>query len=173
MKKAMSAFVLIGAFAATLSFGQAPGNPPNPGNGPNAGNPPNPAEIVQRRIARLTRLLDLTADQQTQATTIFTTAATTSATALTNLRTARQNLRTAVENNDSNTISQVAATIGTLTTQLTSAGALAEAAFYHLLTPDQQTKLNDLRSERPGMMGPGGMGPGPGGPGPQGFRRGH
>lgn len=171
MKKAMTAFVMICAFATSLLLGQAPSNPPNPGNGSNSGNPPNPATFVQRRIQRLTTLLDLTADQVTQATTIFTNAATNSQTILSNLRTARQSLRTAIQNNDSNGINQQSSTIGNLTGQLTATAASAQAAFYHILTPDQQTKLNNLRGG-PGMMGPGPMGMGPGGPGPRGFHGG-
>jgi hypothetical protein len=60
-------------------------------------------------------------------------------------------------------IDQVAATIGSLTSELTSIEAKADAAFYHILTADQQTKLNDSR---------GGFGAGPLGFGADGLRRG-
>lgn len=139
MKKTIATFLLAAAFAATLVFAQAPGNPANP---------PNPGAMVQHRIARLTALLNLTPDQQQQATTIFTNAATSSRDLRMNMRTARQTMHTAVQNNDTNTINQSSTAIGNLTAQLTQTRATAQAAFYHLLTPDQQTKLNAFSGGR-------------------------
>ena len=109
MKKPITAFLLICAFATTLLFGQTPTPTPSPTPGP-----PNPAQMIQRRVERLTTLLSLTADQQQQAINFFTTAANTAAPLLTQLRTLRQSLHTAIQNNDSNTINQVATQIGTL-----------------------------------------------------------
>ena len=167
MKKAIMALMVLGGFATAVLFAQNSGAAANPGNG----TPPNPSNIAQRQIQRLTTLLDLTPDQVTQATTIFTNAASNSAGIFSNLRSERQALHTAVQNNDSNGISQDSTAIGTLTGQLTGIAASAQAAFYQILTPTQQTKLNSLRGGSGRMMG--GPPMEPGGPGPRGFHPGN
>jgi Spy/CpxP family protein refolding chaperone len=126
----------------------AQGFPPR-GNG----NPPDPATIVQNEVTRLTTLLSLTTDQATQATTIFTTAATTVSPLQSTLNTDRQSLRTAIKNNDTATIDQLSATIGTLSGQVLDAQSRADAAFCAILTADQQAKLDQL-----GVPGRGGFG---------------
>ena len=161
IKKTLTLFLLTSAFSTSLLFAQGRGTPPSP------------AEIAQRQVNRLTRQLGLTAAQQTDALAIFTKAATDSGTLLGGLRTAHQSLRTSIQNNDLNGINQASTTIGNLTAQLTTADALAEAAFYRILTPDQQAKVNERRGGGPGGFGggPGGFGGGPGpGPGRGGFR---
>lgn len=114
--------------------------------------------MAARRVAMLTRRLSLTADQQTQATTIFTAAATANATTYTSLSSVRQQLNDAVKANNTAAINQAANTIGTLTTTLTASDAKANAAFYAILTPDQQTKFNS--SHGPGGFGGAGFGRG-------------
>jgi Spy/CpxP family protein refolding chaperone len=126
--------------------------------------------MVQHRIEMLTTLLSLIADQQQQATTIFTNAATSESTLRDSLKTAHQSLNDAVKKNDVPGIDQVSNTVGNLTAQLTSIEAKAHAAFYLILTPDQQAKLSQLQSQR---RGPFGRGAGPGGfAGARGFRGG-
>ena len=90
----------------------------------------------------LTTLLSLTSSQQQQATTIFAAAVTAHAGIRTNMKAARQSLTTAIMKNDSNGISQASLAIGSLTAQLTAAGANANATFYQILTTDQQNKLS-------------------------------
>ena len=102
-------------------------------------NPPSDADIVANLVAHLTTLLDLTGAQQTQATSIFTVAQITAA----------------------------ATQIGTLTMQQVVAQAKADAAFYLILTSDQQTKFAALKAAGLGAPGPG-PGPGQGQGGPQG-----
>jgi hypothetical protein len=92
-------------------------------------------------LSSLTTLLSLTSDQQAQAGTIFAAAVTAHAALRTNLKTARTNLGTAIRNNDSAGINQASGAIGNLTAQITAAGANANAAFFQILTPDQQSKL--------------------------------
>ncbi|MFB3813165.1 MAG: Spy/CpxP family protein refolding chaperone [Terriglobales bacterium] len=153
MRKTVT-IILLGLACATPMLAQ---NPPKP---------PDPATMAQRRVQFLTTLLSLNGAQQQQATTIFTNAASTHTTIHENMKTARQNLANAVRNNDTAVIDQLAATIGNLTTQATATHAKAQAAFFQILTPDQQTKLTELERERhgPHFMG---MGPGPfPGPGP-------
>jgi Spy/CpxP family protein refolding chaperone len=100
--------------------------------------------MVQHRVQFLTTVLSLTAEQQTQAATIFTNAANADASVRGNLKTAHQALKTAIQNNDLPTIEQTAYTIGTLTGQTTANNANAQAAFYQILTADQKTKYGQL-----------------------------
>ncbi len=125
--------------------------------------PPSAAQMVSRQVSHLTTLLNLNTAQQTQATTIFTDAQTNMSGLFANMRTARTTLQTAIESNDVAAITTQAAQIGSLTTQEVESRAKADAAFYAILTADQQTKYKQLRAM--GHGGPEGFGrPGPGGP---------
>ena len=131
------------------------------------GNPPDPAKMAQHRIDFLTKQLSLTPQQQQQATTIFSETANNAKATHDQMRTAHDNLKAAIQKNDSAGIEQAANTIGNLTTQMTLTHAKAQAAFYQILTPDQQAKMNDMESRHHGMGwrrhgGPGGPPPGPG-----------
>jgi hypothetical protein len=126
------------------------------------GTPPDPATMVQNRIARLTTQLSLTTAQVSQATTIFTNALTATTPLQTTLGTDRQSLLAAVKNNATSVIDQLSSSIGTLNGQVLAIQSKANAAFYAILTSDQQTKLD----QSGGLNGPGGFGPGPGGPPP-------
>jgi Spy/CpxP family protein refolding chaperone len=140
--------LLILALASALLIAQAQ-NPPAP---------PDPAKMVQHRVNYLTTVLNLNATQQQQATTIFTNAETSPSGIHGSMRAAHQALQTAVKNNDTNGISQAANTIGNLTAQVVAAHATASAAFYQILTPDQQAKMTQLEKNGPG---PHAMGMGP------------
>jgi Spy/CpxP family protein refolding chaperone len=131
--------------------------------------PPSPAQMVANQVARLTKLLDLTSAQQASATTIFATEQTAMATDRTNLQTARKALQTAIKANDTGAIATQATQIGTLTGDQVLAQSTASAAFYLILTADQQSKYDTLG---PLGGGPGGFG-GPGGPGPRGVGGSH
>ncbi len=146
MKKALTAFLLTSALATSPLFAQGPGNGRGPGR------------MVDRRVNMLTTFLSLTPNQQTQATTIFTSAGASAAAVRVTLQSARQSLANAEKTNDTAAIDQAAATIGNLTAQLTAAESKANAAFYQTLTPDQQTKLNQIQNMRRGQFG--GTGPG-------------
>jgi Spy/CpxP family protein refolding chaperone len=123
--------------------------------------PPPAAQMVNRQISRLTTLLSLTAAQQTQAAAIFTDAHNSASGLFASMKAAHTALQTAVENNDTATITAQATQIGNLTTQEVETRAKADAAFYAILTPDQQAKYKQLRPMGPG--GPGAFGrPGPG-----------
>lgn len=127
--------------------------------------PPTAAQMVANRVARLTTLLTLTTAEQAEATTIFTTEQTAMSAIMTSMRTARTALQTAVTKNDQAAIATQATQIGSLTTQQVQAQATAEAAFYAILDPTQQSKFTELNA--PGFGGPGGFS-GPGGRGPGG-----
>jgi Spy/CpxP family protein refolding chaperone len=125
--------------------------------------PPTPAQIVSHMVARLTTLLDLTSAQQTSATTIFTTEETALGTIRSSMHTARTALQTDIKSDNAADIAVQSAAIGTLTSQEVQAQSTADAAFYAILTSDQQSKYQTLGPRDPG--GPGGFG----GPGPHGF----
>jgi Spy/CpxP family protein refolding chaperone len=146
MKDRIQKLLLTSTFVTTLLFSQK------------LGNQPDPATLVQHRVNFLTTILSLTAAQQQQAMTIFTDAATTALTVRSNLKTAHQSLGNAVKSNDISSIDQVSITIGNLTAQQVSTKAKANAAFYQILTPDQQAKFNQIQSQRHGRFG--GRGPG-------------
>jgi Spy/CpxP family protein refolding chaperone len=134
--------------------------------------PPSPAQMVANQVARLTKLLDLNSTQQASATTIFTTEQTALATLRTSMQAARTALRTAITSDNTATIGTEATQIGTLTGEQVLAQATASAAFYAILTADQQTKYETLGPLGGGPGGPGGFG-GPGGPGPHGVGGSH
>jgi len=157
MKKALLITLLNSAFATFLATAQAP-------------TPPTPAEMAQRRVDQLTRFLTLTTSQQQQALSIFTASATSEAALRDSMKTARESLNTAVKVNDVAGIDRAATTIGGLTAQQTSVASKADAAFYQILTPDQQAKAPVGRGPGPGGFG-GGPGPRGRGPGPAGFGR--
>jgi Spy/CpxP family protein refolding chaperone len=131
--------------------------------------PPTTAQIVANQVARLTKLLDLTSAQQASATTIFTTEQTALAALRTSLQTAQTALQTAITSNDAATIGTDATQIGALTGEQVLAQATGSAAFYAILTPDQQSKYTTLGPLGGGPGGFGGPGGGSGGPGPHGI----
>ena len=145
--KTLSAFVLTAALAASLAFAQRNGNPPDP------------AARAQHRVSFLTTLLTLTTSQQQQATAIFTNAAGVEAATHGSFKTAHQGLADAIKANNTANIDQIATTIGNLTAQMASNHAKAEAAFYQILSPEQQAKLTQFESQNHGH-GEWGMGPG-------------
>jgi Spy/CpxP family protein refolding chaperone len=128
-------------------------------------NPPDPGQMAQRHLDHLTKQLSLTTQQQQQATTIFGEVANNAKATHDQMRAAHDNLKAAIQKNDSAGIQQAATTIGVLTTQMTMAHAKAMAAFYQILTPEQQAKMNELESQHHGMGmhehgGHGGLPPG-------------
>jgi len=86
----------------------------------------------------------------------------------TTVRTTQQSLADAVKKNDTAAIDQLSQALGTATGQLTAIESRANAAFYAILTADQQAKF-PVHGFGPWPGGPGGMR----GPGPGGFRRGN
>jgi Spy/CpxP family protein refolding chaperone len=138
-------------------------------NSPAAPEPPSATEMAQHNVRRLTHMLSLTSDQQSQATTIFTTEANSSTSFRSGMKAAHTALAAAIQKNDVAAITTAAEQIGTLTTQQTEAHAKAQAAFYQILNPDQQTKFAQMLTAGPGFGGPRGHGfggPGPGAPPP-------
>jgi Spy/CpxP family protein refolding chaperone len=117
--------------------------------------------MAERRVQMLTRFLNLSDAQASQATTIFKQAASDSQSIRSSVQTAHEALRTAIKANDTGGITAAANNIGNLTGQELTIQAKADAAFYAILNADQKAKYDQMG---PGRMGPGGMGfGGPGG----------
>jgi len=156
-RRSLIALPGIAAFAATQAFGQetAASNGAVPHvsrrtlvkhTGSKAAYKiPKTAGKQTRYLNSLTALLSLSTAQQLQAATIFTNAAGTRASIHSSLKAARKALSDAVRSSDTGAISQASAALGALTSQHVSNGAVANAAFYQLLTPDQQTKLSQYQ----------------------------
>ena len=122
--------------------------------------PPDPAMHVQHMVDHLTKALGLTAAQQQSATTIFTNAANSSKSIHENLKDAHQKLETAIHSNDTAAIDSLSTNIGNLTAQMVASEAKAHAAFFQTLTPEQQTKAQQMHHGGH-MDGPMGMHHGP------------
>ena len=131
MKKTLSTLLLSCALAAAL-MAQSVGGPPD----------------SPHQLTFLTAKLGLTAEQQSQAAPIFSNARAAESPLRASMRTARQALKDAVRSNNIVGIEQSAATVGSLTAQLTLAQSKARAAFYQILTPEQRSALDQLESQR-------------------------
>ena len=154
-RRSLIALPGIAAFAATQAFGQTQETTASGGLVPHVSHKtlvkhtgakaaykiPKSAGKQVRYLNSLTALLSLTTAQQLQAATIFTNAAGTRTSIHSSLKAARKALSDAVKSSDTGAISQASTALGALTSQHISNGALANAAFFQLLTPDQQTRL--------------------------------
>jgi Spy/CpxP family protein refolding chaperone len=147
-----------GALAAALAFGQT-----GTGTTNTPPTPPDPATMAQMRVDWLARTLNLTDAQKTQAQTIFLNAITASQALRTEGQTLHESLVTAIKANNNAGIDQVANELAVHDAKTTAINAKAEAAFYLILTADQQANYHvGAGGGRPGFGG------GPGGPPPGG-----
>jgi Spy/CpxP family protein refolding chaperone len=106
---------------------------------------------VQRHVNHLATVLSLSPDQKQKATEIFTNAAKENSPVFADLRTERKSLKMAVEKNESaDAIKQFSDKIGTDVAQMAMNEASAGKQFYQVLSPEQQSKLAQLHSERRG-----------------------
>jgi len=101
-----------------------------------------------RMGAFLSKQLDLTAAQQTQAKSIFQDARQSAQPVRQQLKQTREALRAAVQSNNAEQIQQLATTEGGQVGQLAAIRSTAMAKVYQILTPDQQQKLASLRQAR-------------------------
>jgi hypothetical protein len=150
MIKTLPIFSVAIALSMALVFAQGPGTPPDP------------QTMAQMRVNFLSVQLTLTDAQKATALGIYTSAYTASQTIQSSLQTNRQSISAAIIANNTATIDQLSLASGTLNGQLTAINAKAEAAFYVILTIDQQ-KIYASLPPGGGRGGPGGpMGPPPG-----------
>jgi Spy/CpxP family protein refolding chaperone len=111
--------------------------------------------MAQHHLQFLTTVLSLTSAQQQQAQTLMTSASTSEQDLHAQDKAAHEALDAAVVANNPSAISQAAAVIGNVAAQRAEIHGKTMAAFYQLLTPDQQAKFTQLHAQGPGM---GGMG---------------
>jgi Spy/CpxP family protein refolding chaperone len=151
-------YLINATLAAVLAVAAAAQTPPKP---------PSPAAMAEHRVKTWTVLLNLSSAQQQEAKAIYTSAAQAEQTVHEGEKDAWNTLRNAVRNNDIATIDQVSATLAQSMAENTATRAKADAAFYHILTPEQQSKFSELESQH---VGPFDMPGGPGGPPAMGLR---
>ena len=159
MKK-LTTLVAVVAISGIMAFGQGRRNAE--GQGP--GTPPDPQQMIEMRVNFMASMLGLTDAQKTQAKTIFTGAFEANQNIRTDMQAARKALAEAVKANSTGAIDQIAAETGKLTGQSIANDSKAQAAFYQILTPEQQAKLDAMPHGGPRGGGMG-QGMGPGGPG--------
>jgi Spy/CpxP family protein refolding chaperone len=158
MKNRILLISVLTAVSSGFLFSQTTNTPPSP---------PTPAQMTAHQVSRLTTLLSLSAEQQTQATAIFATEQTAMSSVFPSMQAAHKALQAAVKVQDTPAITALAAQIGTFTTQEVQARSTAQAAFYAILSTDQQSKYDQLQSGPGSFGGRGGPGgPGAGGPHP-------
>ncbi|MBM3761322.1 MAG: periplasmic heavy metal sensor [Acidobacteria bacterium] len=123
------------SFALLLNAQQRPGF-----GGPGGHRPE--GSFAEHRVQDLSRRLDLTESQRTQALAIFTAADRESEPLEDRLEQAHRALRDATRRNASGSeIDQLAQTIGTLTGQLAAINAKADTAFHNTLTNKQREQF--------------------------------
>ncbi len=156
MKKLFASAVLAAMFAVPATFAQnasTDAQAPAPQSAqsadqstaaPGASSQKFEARMIQRRVAKMTALLTLTPAQQTQVTSILTTAVQSRAADRGSMKQVRAQMRTAIEANDSATIEQASNQIGNIAAQNAAARAKTAAAIYQILTPDQKAKAQQL-----------------------------
>ena len=156
-KSILMGFVCM-AFSAVLMNAQTAAIAPTRGT---------PGNMIARQVSHYTTLLSLDAGQQSKATALLTAEHEATANMRGSMRTAQKALHAAIENNDAAGISAAATQIGTLTAQEMQAHATAQAGFFAMLSPSQQTMYKQLgpMGGHMGGGGPGGMHRGFGGPG--------
>jgi Spy/CpxP family protein refolding chaperone len=121
-------YIAFGAICAGLALAQGSG--------------PDPAAMVQHQVQRLTTELSLNSAQQAQATTIFTTEQTANQPIMASMQQARTSLTAAIKSNNTADIATLSGQIGNLEGQMMANAATANAAFYAILTQDQQAKYH-------------------------------
>lgn len=107
---------------------------------------PKTATKSAKYVTFLTTLLGLTTEQQQQISSIYASAMQTQTTLRTNMKTARQTLVTAVKNGDSSAVGQVTSGLGLMQAQHLAAGASANIQVLQVLTPSQQTQLEQFQA---------------------------
>jgi Spy/CpxP family protein refolding chaperone len=121
-----------------------------------------------RHTQMLTRMLTLTADQQTQVQKLLTDEEASVATYQTQLKTLRASLLDAIKANKADLIDTYTFQMSTPRQMEDAVRAKTAASIYALLSADQQAKVNNGVEMLAGMGGRGG----PGGPGPMMHRAG-
>jgi periplasmic protein CpxP/Spy len=144
MKKAIITLVLTFVFVTPTLFAQSASTASEQTGSTST----HSAKMTQHWVNYLTTVLSLTPAQQTQVTNIISSAATNKSSASGSMKTARTNLQNAIHSNDAAAMEQAANSMSALIAQKMLAHAKVEAAIYQTLTPEQQTKMAQLETER-------------------------
>jgi Spy/CpxP family protein refolding chaperone len=139
MRRNLTAIAAVAALAAGMTFAQSTAAPANPAL---AGL--NVRAAVRQRILKN---LNLTDAQKAQAKAIRQQAKTAAQPLRQQLQANRQSLAAAVKSNDTAQIQSLAAAQGSLQGQVLAIRSAADAKFYALLTPDQQTLLGQMQDK--------------------------
>jgi len=105
------------------------------------------ARSPQDRLKAIAAQLDLTAEQQSQATAIFANAQASESAARAGLKTEQEGLNDAVKSNNSVAIEQHSSAIAALRGQLTLSHSKTRAALYQILTSEQRAKMDQLEKQ--------------------------
>jgi Spy/CpxP family protein refolding chaperone len=98
------------------------------------------------QMARLTKQLNLTVDQQNQARAIFQAARQQAKSVAPQVRTERQQMADAIKSGNEAQIDQITQQNAQLNSSTRASHAKAMAKFYSILTPDQKTRFDTLRA---------------------------
>ena len=145
----MKSVILTSLFAAGILAAQSPQPQAAPGAQPN---PPMRSHhrVVGadggQRVARLTRQLNLTPDQQNQAKSIFGDARTQARALAPKLREERQAMSAAIRSDNEAQIDQIARQDAQVNARAHAIRAKSMAKFYSILTPDQKSKFDSMRA---------------------------
>ncbi|MGD0499415.1 MAG: Spy/CpxP family protein refolding chaperone [Bryobacteraceae bacterium] len=147
MKRYLTTFAAVAALAAGLAYAQT-------STAPQTGQTPGRAGLLAGVRQRVLKSLDLTADQQAQIKAILQGANQAAQPIRQQLQQNQQAIAAAVKANNVAQIQQLATVAGGLQSQLVVIRATARAKFYAVLTPDQQTKLEDALQKVKQLLGP-------------------
>jgi periplasmic protein CpxP/Spy len=145
---AAGALVISTAAAQTTQPNQVPSQQaqPNPSQAPPHAMRSHSRPMNRTMVARLTRQLNLTPDQQNQARSIFADARKQAQSLAPKLRGERQAMSAAIKSDNLTQIDQIARQDAPLNSQARAIHAKAMAKFYATLTPDQKAKFDSMRS---------------------------
>ncbi len=146
MRNKLLTFIATGAVGAGIAFAQAPAASTAP-SAQSSTTQRAHRDFLQRRLARLTRQLNLTDAQHAQAKTIFMQARDAAKPVSQQLRENRMALRAAVKADNTGQIQQLATARGTLMGKMATIYSDAAANFYQTLTPAQRAKADQLHQQ--------------------------
>ncbi|HLI85921.1 MAG TPA: Spy/CpxP family protein refolding chaperone [Bryobacteraceae bacterium] len=153
MKRQFINILGAGALAAGMAFAQtsgatAPTNEPYTATEGAQGQAQGAhGQMMQRQLDRMTRELNLTPSQQSQARSIFSEARQEAQPIRAQLRENSQAMRSAVKAGDMSEINDLSAKQGNLIGQMAGIHNRADAKFYQTLNPEQRTKYDQLRQQ--------------------------
>lgn len=102
----------------------------------------------ERMVERLTRHLELTAEQQAQAENLFTSSFEESSADRARMEELRETLKGSAAEFDAGTVQATADEIGDLTSRMVYRRASTQASLYQLLDEEQRAEMEEFREKR-------------------------